>query len=139
MFEPGQLALLVDRARAHPDRIVAPGFRNLDGSVQELGSRLLSNAEVAPILEGDSRPPDFASAACWLFQRSVYERLGGFDPVYHPAYYEDVDFALRAAGAGVHTEIVADVLVTHVKGSSVVEPDVWRQRAVFRRRWADCV
>jgi GT2 family glycosyltransferase len=35
------------------------------------------------------------AAAAWLVRRSVWEDLGGLDPTYEPAWWEDVDFCAR--------------------------------------------
>ena len=102
--------------------IVAPVFLDPDGSVQEAGHVLFADGSTAPItapaaLGGhDDRRPDYASAACWLIERGEHERLGGFDPEFHPAFYEDVEFALRAAHLGDGLRVVTDVCVTHHRG-----------------------
>lgn len=135
---PGELRRLVDAATAAPDAIVAPGFLHADGTVQELGSRLLANGETRPFLESGSHEVDYASAACWLLHRQVYVAVGGFDPVFHPAYYEDVDFVLRARERGVDLEVVDDVRLLHAHQSSTSEPpDVTRQREAFMARWSE--
>jgi GT2 family glycosyltransferase len=138
---PGQLTRLVEVARAQPGAIVAPGFVHPDGSLQELGQRLLADATTVPVLDRGA-PADYASAACWVLHRDVYATLGGFDPVFHPAYYEDVDFVLRARRAGHDLVVVDDVLVVHEQRGSTTSapatlPDVSRQRAAFAERWAD--
>lgn len=99
--------------------IVAPVLLNADGSVQEAGSRLWADGSTSQITEPlpDSPiMPDYASAACWLVTRDEHERLGGFDPDFHPAYYEDVDLALRARAAGGRFEIATEVSVVHHHG-----------------------
>lgn len=137
-FAPGQLARLVDIARGNPGRIIAPGLLNEDGTTQELGQRIRADGWTSPVLPGDDVQHDYASAACWLLSRDLFESVGGFDPAYHPAYYEDVDFVLRAEQLGYELVVVDDVRVVHTQhGSSGQEPDVERQRAVFRERWAD--
>ena len=68
--------------------------------------------------------------------RSLHRRLGGFDPRYHPAYFEDVDLAFRAERAAAGTRVLADVRVVHVGGGSVDDPtDASVQGAAFRERW----
>jgi GT2 family glycosyltransferase len=102
--------------------IVAPVFLDADGSIQEAGHVLYADGSTAPItaprsLGGDDdRAPDYASAACWLIERTEHERLGGFDAAFHPAYYEDVEFALRAERLGHGVRVVPDVPVVHHRG-----------------------
>ncbi|MEL6890376.1 MAG: glycosyltransferase family 2 protein, partial [Actinomycetota bacterium] len=141
----GWLEPLVAEARRHPDHIVAPRLVRPDGVVDEAGVRVdqrgvttrvadppTSNGSAAPT----ERPKhDFASAACWVTTRRLYERLGGFDPVFHPAYFEDADLALRAERVGGGTTIVDDVDVVHRRGVSVDGPtDASAQGAAFRDR-----
>ncbi len=49
------------------------------------------------------REVDYCSGACLAVPAAVFRAVGGFDPRYAPAYYEDTDlaFAVRAAGRGV--------------------------------------
>ncbi len=37
------------------------------------------------------------AAACWLVRREVWDALGGLDPAFVPAWWEDVDFCARLA------------------------------------------
>ncbi len=52
------------------------------------------------------REVDYCSGAAIMLRRDLFERLGGFDQRYAPAYYEDTDlaFAVRAAGLKVYYE-----------------------------------
>ena len=136
----GQLERLLSVSAADRSTLVAPGFANLDGSVQELGARLISNGETRPVVEVGAHDVDYASAACWVFDRHLFDAVGGFDPVFHPAYYEDVDFVLRAGELGFGLTIVDEVLVVHEQRASTGRPpDVERQRAAFLARWGDLV
>ena len=138
---PGWVTPMLDSLHEHPDSIIAPRLRNLDGSIQEAGQTLSTAGDTAPRLDAtphcDAVTVDYASAACWLMTRSLHERCGGFDPRFHPAYYEDVDFALRVRLLGGST-IVADADVTHLRGSSTAgaEPSgTERQQATLCNLW----
>ena len=52
------------------------------------------------------RECDYCSGAAVMLRRALFERLGGFDTRYAPAYYEDTDlaFAVRAQGLKVFYE-----------------------------------
>ncbi len=39
-------------------------------------------------------------SACFLFRRSLYERMGGLDEAFNPIEFEDLDFCYRARSAG---------------------------------------
>ncbi len=43
---------------------------------------------------------DYVTGCAMLIRRDVLQRIGLFDPVYHPAYAEDVDLCARAQRAG---------------------------------------
>lgn len=85
-----------------------------------------------------SRDVDYASAACWLVRRDDFLGLGGFCPEYHPAYFEDVDFAFRARRSGGRSRLVTDRPVIHDHAPPT--PDrvdiAVASREVFRRRLA---
>ncbi len=102
--------------------IVAPVLLEPDGRVQEAGQVVYADGSTAPITTpvalggADDRRADYASAACWLIERSEHERIGGFDPAFHPAFYEDVELAFRAARLGAGLTVVTEVGVTHHRG-----------------------
>lgn len=50
--------------------------------------------------DGRVHPSLWASGGSAAFRKSLWNRLGGFDPVFTPGYYEDLDLGLRAAHAG---------------------------------------
>lgn len=88
------------------------------------------------------RQVDFCSGACLLIPRSLFMEMGGFDDLYAPAYYEDVDlaFKLRRAGKKVvyqpHAEIVHFEGIT--SGTDVHKGAKRYQehnRHKFRERW----
>lgn len=124
-----------------PPSIVAPVLLDPDGSVQEVGQRILSNGHTRPNTElgPGSIEVDYASAACWLIERDEHERLGGFDPAYHPAYFEDVDLALRARRNGGGTVVNRDVTVVHRRGSGTPDDPVpaMRQLETLLRTWPE--
>jgi GT2 family glycosyltransferase len=107
---PGWLAAL--RETAEGDRTVgAVGSMLLyeDGRVQEAGGGVWQNGAAFHYGWGGSpddrrynfaREVDYCSGASLLVRRELFERLGGFDRRYAPAYYEDVDicFGVRSLG-----------------------------------------
>ncbi len=106
----GWLEALVSTADARPDAgAVGSRILNADGTVQEAGSVIVADGSTAPVgrgLPGDTpryralRKVDYASACSLLVRRSVFESVGGFDERYFPAYYEDVDLALKLRQGG---------------------------------------
>jgi len=113
--EPGALDALLAGFAEHPEaaglvpRLVGPGgepqarwqLRRLPG----LGHLLLQALQwpAAP----DSRIEPAAgtaieqpAAAALALRRAAFDEVGGLDPAFHPAWFEDVDLAARLAAAG---------------------------------------
>ncbi len=129
-------------ALAIPDVAIAvPVLADPDGTVQEAGQRLLADGATVPILDVPDRltTVDYASGACWVMTARMHERLGGFDPLYHPAYFEDVDLALRARSMGLRCVVEPAVRVVPLGGQGT--PDEIRpastQRDILLDRWPD--
>jgi GT2 family glycosyltransferase len=74
---------------------------------------------------------DQPAGACLLVPREVFERLGGLDEQFFPAWFEDVDFCRRLHDAGVPVLYEARAQITHIGGVSLASLD----RAEFRRFW----
>lgn len=64
------------------------------------------------------REVDYVSGAALLIRRDIFQRTGGFDTRYAPAYYEDTDlaFAVRQLGLRVYYEPASTVI--HCEGIS---------------------
>lgn len=67
-------------------------------------------------LEGPVEQP---AGAFLMTRRDAWDRLGGFDQDFHPVWFEDVDFCLRAAEAGYQIQYVPQVQAEHRGGHSV--------------------
>lgn len=136
VYAPGWLEPLLAALAEHP--IVVPVLLDPDGTVQEAGQVLRADGSTraltvppATIGRGDAH---YASAACWVMHRDTHERCGGFDAAFHPAYYEDVDLLMRAAGLGLDWVLVPDSRVVHHRGAGTADrgvPDTRRQRATL--------
>ena len=106
----GWLKHLLDTVESD-DSVGAAGslFLYPDGSIQEAGAIVWKTGETFHYGWGKSpedrrynfaREVDYCSGASLLIRKEIFERLGGFDRRYAPAYYEDVDlcFGVRALG-----------------------------------------
>jgi GT2 family glycosyltransferase len=140
-FAPGWIQPLVDALATRDAAIAAPVLLEPDRRVQSAGHQLLADGFTTPIRSSPGRGgvgrPDYASAACWLVRRAVFEELGGFDESFFPAYYEDVDLALRARPRG-GTVVVGDSMVVHRRGASTAAtevPDTTAQRLRLLEKW----
>lgn len=61
---------------------------------------------------------DYISAACLLFNRTMFLGLGLFDPRFAPAYFEDTDAGLAVRGSGKLVVSVPLAVVVHTEGGS---------------------
>lgn len=150
VVHPDWLAPMVRLADADPGvGMVGAKLLNTDGTLQEAGGAILSNGWGQPYGAGSDpalpqynhvREVDVAVGACILVPRRAWDRVGGFDDAYAPAFYEEFDlaFALRAAGFRVMYQPAAQV--THHGSNSYGAEARDRQSAVnharFCRKWA---
>ncbi|HUJ75333.1 MAG TPA: glycosyltransferase, partial [bacterium] len=65
-----------------------------------------------------ARCVDYCSGAALAVPAALFRQLGGFDPAYQPAYYEDVDLAMKVRQA--QREVVYQPLarVIHLEGAT---------------------
>jgi GT2 family glycosyltransferase len=70
-----------------------------------------------------TRITDYCSGACLLMRRKVFLDLGGFDPIFDPAYFEDVDLAIRLRSIGLFTYYCGASIVHHEE--SVTSNRIW--------------
>jgi len=153
--QPGWLSALLDLAEkddtiaAVSPRVVGPG-----GLLQSAGGMVFSNGEQWDFGRGtdpghagfnQACDIDVFSSACVLVRRCCFEQLGGFDPQFAPAYYEDADlcFGLRRLGWRVVYGPAAWVI--HLEGRTTQAllaetPDILeRQRGKFTSKWRDAL
>lgn len=107
---PGWLKHLIDTAE-HDSSVGVVGSMLIypDGSLQEAGAIVWKNGDAFRYGWGMNperrkynfaRQVDYCSAASLLVRKDIFDRLGGFDRRYAPAYYEDTDlcFGVRSLG-----------------------------------------
>jgi len=93
-----------------------------DGSQMETGrvaaafSGILEPHHVAPDGPG---PILYAGGASSIFHRARYEALGGFDTLYHPFYWEDIDLGYRAWRRGWRSVFEPEASVLHRRRTTI--------------------
>lgn len=148
---PGALAAMVATFRDHEGagivgaRLVFPG-----GVLQESGAGFRDDAQLThPFGRGNADPfaPEHAatrdvgyvSGAVLMIERSLFESLGGFDPLFAPAYFEDTDLCLRCHQAGRRVIVQPRATAIHYENATsarreAVEALLDRNRARFLDR-----
>lgn len=130
LVEPQTLARAVARldADAGADAVGGP-ILLWDGRLQEAGSIVWRDGSCQGYGRGDDpqrpaygfrRDVDYCSGACLLLRRIAFERLGGFDDAYAPAYYEETDFCVRLWQQGRRVVYDPAVRVRHFEFASEV-------------------
>ena len=124
----GWLRNLVEALRDVPGAALAGGMLlEAGGTIQSAGWRVLANGWGEPIGAGGDprsgaytyrRPVDCVTGACFMIPSSVFEELGGFDPLYAPAFYEEFDLAFRARERGLKVIYEPRSRVVHLGSAS---------------------
>jgi len=69
-----------------------------------------------------------------MVDRARFLEIGGFDPLFHPFYYEDLDLAFRAWRRGWCCRVVPESRLVHAAGSTISKAFPKRDVLVVRRR-----
>jgi GT2 family glycosyltransferase/glycosyltransferase involved in cell wall biosynthesis len=124
--QPGWLDALLRTFALHDDvglagsKLVYP-----DGRLQEAGGIVFSDAsgwnygrfdDPAEPRYNFVREVDYCSGAAIAIRRSLFDRFGGFDAHYAPAYYEDTDLAMKVRQAGLRVLYQPASVVVHFEG-----------------------
>ncbi len=132
--EPRALSALLDGLRAHPEAAgLAPRLAGPGGEVQwrwqlkplPRPGRLVLEALFLPAASGPHREPpagtpvEQPAAAALALRREAWEAVGGMDPRFHPAWFEDVDLARRLREAERPILYWPAARFRHALGSSV--------------------
>lgn len=110
-----------------------------DGSAWNFGRFEISNEPRFNYL----RSVDYCSAASVMIPRDLFDKLGGFDPIYKPAYYEDTDLALRIRHSGWDVLYQPQSNIIHYEGvSHGIDPSQGLKKhqlinqKTFQHRWS---
>lgn len=125
---PGWLDALVETIE-RDERVGAVGslFLYPNGRVQEAGAIVWSSGEAFHYGWGRSpddrrfafmREVDYCSGASLLIRKDLFDRLGGFDRRYAPAYYEDADLCMGVRSLGYRVIYQPASRLTHYEGAT---------------------
>src|SRR5206468_3600196 len=150
----GWLSALVDTFAEEPQAgIVGSKLIYPDGRLQEAGGIIWQDASGWNCGKFDDpqkpeynylREVDYCSAAALMIPKALFQRVGGFDFRYAPAYYEDADlaFKVRRAGYKVLYQPLSEVIHyegatsgTDLSAGAKKYQDI--NRSNFAKAWAD--
>jgi GT2 family glycosyltransferase len=110
LVSDGWLTALLDTFTEQPRTgIVGSKLVYPDGRLQEAGGIIWRDASGWNYGKFDDaekpeynylREVDYCSAAALMIPKELFQSVGGFDPRYAPAYYEDTDLAFKVRKAG---------------------------------------
>ncbi len=86
---------------------------------------------------------DWARGFCVVFRKDVLDAIGKVDEEYNPAYFDDVDFSVRAINAGFLVVRSLDTYVYHHRNATffeVLKGKKWnevheRNKHLYYRKW----
>jgi GT2 family glycosyltransferase len=154
--QPGWLAPLIETMDETGAGAVGARLFNADGSVQNCGWVLFSDAShwildaaTAPevVAATEPTPADMLSGAAMLVDREAASAVGDWDERFHPAVYMDIDVSTAMWGLGRPVLSVPASRVTHASGTFDRRPNspvtgprlrlflVERNRDVFIEKW----
>ena len=153
LVQPGWLdALLATFARFPDTGLAGSKLVYPDGRLQEAGGIVYRSGRAANFgRNGDPTDPrynfvrevDYCSGAAIMLPTSLFTSLGGFDPHYAPAYYEDTDLAMRVRERGLRVRFQPASVVVHLEGATSgtdtrtgIKAYQLVNEVKFRERWA---
>lgn len=111
-----------------------------NGILQEAGSLIFSNGAGVNYGKGDDadrawyaspREVDYCSGACIIVRHSVWDRTGGFDLDFAPAYYEETDFAFSVRKAGFRVLYQPASRIYHFEGVTYGRDESPKKKALM--------
>jgi O-antigen biosynthesis protein len=98
-----------------------------NGDLQEAGSVIWADGTAVGYGRGDNsdrpqyqfrRPVDFCSGVFLFTLRRLFLELGGFNPLYSPAYYEDADYCMKVWRKGLRVIYEPRAVIRHYESAS---------------------
>lgn len=93
--------------------------------------------------KGQTIDMDWCRGHCFFIRREVVDKIGGFDTVYLPVYYDDRDYSLKAIEAGYRCVKAKGAFVYHVRNVTMkrtmehnkISALMERNGRIFYKRW----
>lgn len=143
-FDRDWIKECIDQMTRHKWSACAPVLKKPDGSIENIGYRVLVQGRVE--LETDlksTKPIDGITAAAMVITREIFELTDGFDETFF-AYLEDVDFCLRLKRINKTLGVATSTYVTHAgqqtskkMSRTKARLDYTNWKKIIRRHWSD--
>lgn len=117
----GAVARLAEAVRDGEVFAAVPGIVRAGNGVDESWTTLRFRRGIvsAGVGEPGRKAPAYACGGAMAFRREAFAALGGFDPLFSPFYWEDVDLSYRARKRGLAVARVAGASVLHDHGRTI--------------------
>lgn len=132
-IDANSLAALGAAALALEPALVSPIIRRPDGRTWFDGADLYleDGATLAARKRAEgARTWPWLTGACLAFDRSTWERIGGFEDAYF-LYWEDIDLSRRATLAGVRLWVLPEATAIHEEGGTQADAGGGKSTAYF--------
>jgi GT2 family glycosyltransferase len=84
-----------------------------------------------------------AISACWMMPRTITDKLGGFDEIFNPVMFEDIDYSYRVRHAGYKILYAPEVEMYHFENVTTgMSPTlnstylIVKNGITFKKRWS---
>ncbi len=148
LLERGAVAAALARLAAAPENGAVGGkIIRTNGKLQEAGCIIWRDGSTEGYLrDADPNIPeanfvrdvDFCSGVFLAVRTDILKQIGGFDPVYKPAYFEETDLCIRLHEAGYKVVYDPAIMITHQEYSSgdsaIAMVMMARNQPIFRRK-----
>jgi len=95
----------------------------------------VAEGDPSPFIPGKPFEVAWATGACFLTRKESFQRLGGFDTLFSPAYWEDVDLSFRAYQQGMRVLHYPSPPLYHRRGQTLSSlPRFSRLRLFYRNQ-----
>lgn len=106
------------------------GVGCMDKSIEDDGTTVLRGRGLAKWHNGflvhrkgeiDKSNTFWVSGGSCAVRTDIFQKLGGFDPLYNPFYWEDIDISYRAQKAGYKLIFESKSIVTHMHAKGAIK------------------
>jgi GT2 family glycosyltransferase len=92
--------------------------------------------EIKEVAATETHPTLYPVGCCYLCHKATFLALGGYDDVYAPFYWEDVDLGYRAWRRGLASLHVPSAVCHHEGSATIAERSMDERLKVWHRNWA---